>query len=606
MFERRRGFSITLGVVLLAATLPASVRAVRAEGALGAARRAFAFPPTLANGLTGDLVLPPGSATALRCVSAHVAIGELPVPVPPSTVGTRGRQRDLRFMRPSHAGAHARLLLLGVTGADGMPVDNTGNRLVIGAQITPGEAGTPPFVVPFDIHGGSAFVDVPLPIVTQADGPVTVQLTGVSVVDPQGQSFGVLGFALGAAPPAPTPGGTPIIDGQCFVGPACSGPSFPASQTRCCRLGQADRRPASMSVLGPSWCPAGQFDPQTGTCTAGACAPCAAPVPSATPVASCEDRDACGGPCLAVCSDGTREPGQCVVNVGFGRSGDCQCAAPCGGKPTPTPGPSCEDRAMCGGPCAVTCADGTSRTGRCVMSMGSGIMGGCQCAASCGGPPMPTPGESCGAGGTCGGPCTARCSNGSVISGKCALGTGVDDANECRCVGWCAPTPTPTDADSSCGDRAVCGGDCAVTCADGAIRRGRCARTERNEGTGDCACTVACDHDSGTPTPEPTPPILPHGRLCCQCSELIGACFEVPFVEIIPSCPEGCTALVNGHCDAAAGGCVAATACARDADCDDGNPCTIDRCASGLCENDCVCLGPNAACGPGPLPVMPR
>ena len=48
------------------------------------------------------------------------------------------------------------------------------------------------------------------------------------------------------------------------------------------------------------------------------------------------------------------------------------------------------------------------------------------------------------------------------------------------------------------------------------------------------------------------------------------------------------------------------TGCSSDAECDDHNPCTVDRCVDGMCEHGCVCVESGSAlgcCGPGPLCV---
>ena len=48
------------------------------------------------------------------------------------------------------------------------------------------------------------------------------------------------------------------------------------------------------------------------------------------------------------------------------------------------------------------------------------------------------------------------------------------------------------------------------------------------------------------------------------------------------------------------------TGCRSDGECDDGNPCTVDRCVGGTCEHGCVCVTPGSdlgCCGPGPLCV---
>jgi hypothetical protein len=48
------------------------------------------------------------------------------------------------------------------------------------------------------------------------------------------------------------------------------------------------------------------------------------------------------------------------------------------------------------------------------------------------------------------------------------------------------------------------------------------------------------------------------------------------------------------------------TGCSGDAECEDGNPCTVDRCVDGACTHGCVCVTPGTGlgcCGPGPLCV---
>jgi hypothetical protein len=42
--------------------------------------------------------------------------------------------------------------------------------------------------------------------------------------------------------------------------------------------------------------------------------------------------------------------------------------------------------------------------------------------------------------------------------------------------------------------------------------------------------------------------------------------------------------------------------CGTDGDCNDGNPCTADRCVVGSCVHECLCVGPGgtSTCCPGP------
>ena len=53
----------------------------------------------------------------------------------------------------------------------------------------------------FDIKDGTVFVDAVLPVQRMGDGSVRLQILGVSVVDPDAQPFGVLGFQFPPAPP---------------------------------------------------------------------------------------------------------------------------------------------------------------------------------------------------------------------------------------------------------------------------------------------------------------------------------------------------------------------------------------------------------------------
>src|SRR6185369_1420865 len=99
--------------------------------------------------------------------------------------------------------------------ASGHPVSLSGSQALIDVVVSPSTAATspPPFVIPFDITDGTAFVDAQLPIQAASDGSVRVQVLGVTVVDPDGQPFGVLGFALSRARPTPVPRPTPTPGG---------------------------------------------------------------------------------------------------------------------------------------------------------------------------------------------------------------------------------------------------------------------------------------------------------------------------------------------------------------------------------------------------------
>ncbi len=208
--------------------------------------RAFNFPLSFFNGVSGDLVAPAGGLTTLSFGTGKVAIGELPLLPEHMNRRLRGMAAG-RLSRSAGAGPRVRLVLTGVVDRVG-PVTNGGNQLIVDAVISPGSAALtpPPFTFAFDIRGGNALLDAALPIQQLVDGPVRIQVVGVTVADPDGQPFGVLGFELPAVSPSPSPTVTPTP----VVSPAADG-----------------------SALTPS-CPARQcFDTITFRCTGQACGP---------------------------------------------------------------------------------------------------------------------------------------------------------------------------------------------------------------------------------------------------------------------------------------------------------------------------------------------
>jgi hypothetical protein len=376
------------------------------------------------------------------------------------------------------SGPRVRLLLNGVVDATGSRVTSSNSQLVVDALVSPSTAvtGAPPFIFPLDINGGLAFLDVSLPVAPQGNASVRLQILGVTVLDPEGQPFAVLGFELAPVPATPlpettpTPTSTPDAEGRCFKGSDCGGASVPASQEACCRL---EPQPAQGTSGGGFWCPPDAFDAATGQCaTAG---------------------------CIA-----------------------------CWPAPTPTPEP-CANLTTCGGPCNRTCGDGTIVAGQCAGQAG----GGCECSALC---TSPTP---------------------------CGIGECFDSVTQ-HCTGQ------PCDSTLRCSLP-------NQICDVGGLR---------------CPC-------------RPAPPPLPHGQICCQCKDRTPACFDFSFVEVQPICPPGCETFIGKECAAAIDSCVALTPCASDKDCNDGNPCTIDRCTATGCAHDCICVGP-AGCGPGPARHTPR
>lgn len=152
------------------------------------------------------------------------------------------------------------------------------------------------------------------------------------------------------------------------------------------------------------------------------------------------------------------------------------------------------------------------------------------------------------------------------------------------------PTPTPTPQCNS----VPCGGSCLIypPCTPGTVcpqyvLLGAC---ELNPFNG-CQCQPA---QLVTPTPAPTP-VLYHGHICCECEK--ATCTDVAWVEVEPVCPLGCETFMDAECEAPCHGgpasgpavCVSLTPCASDADCDDGNGCSMDQCTIDGCTHACVC-----------------
>ncbi len=304
--------------------------------------RALELPLSALSGMAGELVPPAGTASKLVFESGAVAIGDVPAPLPERAAPRRRGHAGQRAAATTPGGPRARLLLTGVVDADGNPVTNSGNQLVIDALVSPSAAAPPgePLTVPFDLNAGYGFVDVALPIEAPASGPVRLQIIGISVVDPDGQAFATLGFEVPAQRPTPAASGTPPAlptagpEGWCFRGSSCTGASVPSSLDDCCR--SSSRPGQSPFMLAASWCAADQFDASTGQCSAQACQMCA---PPATPTPGpCASLASCGGGCTLPCPDGTTVAGQCAPDAG----GTCQCAAWCAA-PTPCGAGECFD-----------------------------------------------------------------------------------------------------------------------------------------------------------------------------------------------------------------------------------------------------------------------
>lgn len=113
----------------------------------------------------------------------------------------------------------------------------------------------------------------------------------------------------------------------------------------------------------------------------------------------------------------------------------------------------------------------------------------------------------------------------------------------------------------------------------------------------DCASNQFCECRAGTCS-----------KIGGTCVTKPRACPE--YVKPVCGCdgttfPNDCIREAAGACKAHDGACVTPT-CQTDLDCDDGNFCTVDRCVNGQCEHDCICVEPasgSTCCGPGPLCV---
>ena len=344
----------------------------------------------------------------------------------------------------------------------------------------------------------------------------------------------------------------------------------------------------------------------SSTCCPGPAALCTRPC-------SADPTQACGGAC---------PPGaSCMELPG---ADTCTCVSPLGGPcggtifvptvcapglmckqshPDATgvcvePQQPCAGDASCAGPCTMICPDGSTTAGTCAPGPDPNLP--CECTAQCNPMPTPTAGP-CGGVDACGGACPLSCPDGSIATGQCRVVVvdppppgkpGEPIGPTCLCLGGCSPAPTPTPG--PCDQSATCSGICPFICPDGTATTGHCygppmiAEKPGPPGARPCSCVAQCG------------PILPHGTICCQCGDPASACFEKHWVEVTPNCPEGCTTVVNGTCDAT-NSCVRPTACHSDAECDDGDACTVDRCDNGACAHDCVCTDSHGSCRPGPL-----
>ena len=111
----------------------------------------------------------------------------------------------------------------------------------------------------------------------------------------------------------------------------------------------------------------------------------------------------------------------------------------------------------------------------------------------------------------------------------------------------------------------------------------------------------------------------PGSVTCCRTTASGADTCRVKAGAVACTAPPGGSACIGDQpscCGACGGGgCTPVTttttparpACQTDADCDDGNGCTADSCAAGVCRHQCLCVGPTGrtTCCPGPAAECP-
>ena len=361
----------------------------------------------------------------------------------------------------------------------------------------------------------------------------------------------------------------PCGAGQCFdtIQQQCTGQSCSAAQR--CPLPNQFCVPVCPPPLPTGTC----FDPAGGQCTDQSCSPstpcpldefCLAQCPP--PTAMCFDTitgQCTGQPC---------SPAQpCALPNEF-------CTPRCPPPPPPPttttlPGQMCQTDTDCddGNPCTHdACVNGTC-IHVCVCRTPAGVLACCPGPSGLCPPPSTTTSTTIPtACGTCfdtiGMQCTAQ---------VCSAAMPCDIPNE-----FCSPVRCPAPCPSSTTTTTTTTLPPASCQADG-----DCGMDQF------CECPVAtCSKTGGTCVNEP--------QVCPEVFAPVCGCDGTTYSNDCSRQGAGACKLHDGACQ---------QTCQADADCDDGNPCTVDRCNNGMCEHECLCVGPGGAlqCCPGPAAQCP-
>ncbi|MSP93106.1 MAG: hypothetical protein EXR79_15120 [Myxococcales bacterium] len=315
-------------------------------------------------------------------------------------------------------------------------------------------------------------------------------------------------------------------------------------------------------------------DAATGTCKAA---------PNALP---CNDGDACT--VADLCAAGACKPGKAV---------DCDDKNPC------TTGDGCKLGACVAGvpvvcddknPCTNDACD--KATGKCVAAPNAAACSdsdactvGDVCAASACKPGAAT---NCDDKSAC---TTDACDKATGVCGHAALDGPCTDNDACTVGDVCAAGACKAGASTVCDDKNPCTTDsCAVAtgkcsavnttlpCSDGSL----CTSGDKCDGAGKCVGTVAMVCKSTACTDN-------------ACAPASGVCVAKPKTGGTV-CDDGQACTLGDKCDGG-GKCLAgvwnaACGCQTDLACNDGNPCTTDKCAATKCS---FAVTVDAACDDG-------